>query len=118
MSYSVSLEKDGKSVEVPCHEEGGVFVWGGITKADLNITYNYSGHWVDTLPTTPEKGLRWLDGMQAIDAIPYLEKAVKKLGTKKDKNYWKPTPGNAGYALNILLTWALVSPGAIFNVRY
>ena len=29
--------------------------------------------------------------------------------------YWKPTPGNAGYALNILLGWAREHPDAVWT---
>jgi hypothetical protein len=28
------------------------------------------------------------------------------LGVECDDDYWKPTPGNAGYALSVLLSWA------------
>ena len=47
-----------------------------------------------------------------------IDEAVKKLGTTQDSDYWKPTPGNAGHALNILLTWAVDNPDAIFRVSY
>lgn len=42
--------------------------------------------------------------------------AVNTLGTVRDNDYWKPTPGNAGYALAILLKWAGQYPEARFKV--
>ncbi|MDE2102426.1 MAG: hypothetical protein KGL39_34590 [Patescibacteria group bacterium] len=29
--------------------------------------------------------------------------------------YWKPTPGNAGYALSILLSWAIQHPNGVWQ---
>ena len=33
---------------------------------------------------------------------------------KYEKDYWAPTPGNAGYALKILLDWAIMNPDGVF----
>ena len=115
MSWWVSLEESGKPVEVSRHEEGGTYVSGGTTEADLSITYNYSPHYYEQLD--PEMGLRFLHEKQAKDVIEKLEEAVSKLGTERNKDYWKATSGNAGYALFILLMWAFDNPTATFHVN-
>ncbi len=106
MSYWVSLmDEDGKTVFVTTHSEGGTYVMGGTPEGALNITYNYSPHYYKHLNS--EEGLRWLDGKTASETIPALTKAVGALGTNRDSDYWAATEGNAGYALSILLRWAL-----------
>ena len=114
MSYDVDLEDDDGICEIEPHEEGGTYVLGGTTDASLNITYNYSKYFYEFLDT--EKGLRGLDGKKAQDVISKLENAVKGLGTEKDADYWKATPGNAGHSLSILLQWAKQHPNATFKV--
>lgn len=113
MSYDVSLERDGRPVEVQQHSEGGTYVIGGTNSAELNITYNYSPYFYEHLDK--DKGLRWLYGRKAKDCITRLEQAVKALGTKQSHDYWEKTAGNAGYALNILLGWAKQHPDAMFD---
>lgn len=115
MSWWVSLNEDNKSVKVELFAEGGTLPIGGTTDAELNITYNYSELCYRYLDK--EQGLRWLHQKRAKDCIEKLENAVEELGTKQDKDYWKPTPGNAGYALNILLGWARQYPEAKFEVH-
>ena len=111
MSYWIYLEKDGKTVEVDNHSEGGTYVLGGTTEADMSVTYNYS---MVTIPV----GFRFsgLHDVSAADSIPTLERVVKELGTEQDDDYWAPTPGNAGYAANILLKWARQHPDAVWRV--
>lgn len=130
MSYDLGLYKDDQPVLVKKHEDGGTYVMGGTDRAELNITYNYSWFYYKFL--SKRKGLRWLYGKTGKQAIPRLKKAVKELGTHQFTrlpegadpltmnhlsyvDYWAPTPGNAGYALNILLKWAKQHPKAIFN---
>lgn len=129
MSYDIYLEKDGKCVEVDNHSEGGTYAMGGTTQAHLNVTYNYGWFYYHFLDK--RKGIRWLYGKKAKDCIARLEKAVKILGTNQYEeciegadwqdrknyrvHYWAPTPGNAGYALNILLQWAKQHPEAVFG---
>ena len=113
MSYDVILEENGRVVEVGRHYEGGVICLGGSTVANLNITYNYSQFFKKSL--SRNKGIRWLYGKKAKDTIKRLEKAVKKLGVKKDPDYWKATPGNAGHILSVLLQWAKQHPGAVWK---
>lgn len=112
MSYDISLKRNGESVTVDNHSEGGTYVLGGITIADLNITYNYSERFACI---DPEQGIRWLYGKTGRQAIPVLEAAIATLGTDRDADYWKNTSGNAGYALSILLRWAKQHPDAVFE---
>lgn len=103
------------AVEVPRHTEGAITELYGSTEADLAVTYNYGALFRSALPPSTD-GLRGLDGVQAAEAIPMLEAAVETLGTEQDTDYWKPTPGNAGYALSALLRWARLHPSATFLV--
>lgn len=114
MSFDVCLKKDDEIVSVANHEEGGTYAVGGSTDADLNITYNYSWFYYDCFDKNA--GLRWLNGKVAKDTIGRLERTVQELGTKQYTDYWAATPGNAGYALNILLNWAKEHPEATFEV--
>lgn len=114
MSWWVSLNKDNKPVKVELFSEGGNYPIGGQKEAELNITYNYSGSYYQYLDS--EESLRWLHQKKAKDCTERLENAVKELGTKQNEDYWKPTKGNAGYALNILLKWAKEYPEAKFQV--
>lgn len=114
MSWDVSLVEHGKKLCVEKVEAGGTYCIGGSDKAELNITYNYSKFYYKYLNT--EEGLKWLDGKKAKKCIASLKKAVDILGTYEDEDYWKPTPGNAGKALSILLTWAEKYPEATFKV--
>ena len=43
-----------------------------------------------------------------------MDGTVEKLGTLRDADYWRPTPGNAGDVLYVLLKWARHYPYAIF----
>jgi len=114
MSWWVSLEQDGKPVEVERHWEGGTFTVGGSTLAEINITYNYGFFYRHCLH--PD-GLWWLDGKRARDCVGRLEAAIKELGASRYRDYWTPTPSNAGFALSILLAWAKEHPEATFRVR-
>lgn len=109
MSYDVSLENAGL-VERFC--EGGTYAIGGSDEPELNITYNYA-----EVYKLLNFSIRQLDGQKAAVMIPAMELVVNVLGTKKyEKDYWAPTPGNAGHALNILLGWAKQYPEAVFRV--
>jgi len=106
MSYWVSLINGNDEIyEVEPFEEGGTYCMGGSTEADLNITYNYSKCYAPL-----GFSIKDLHDKTAIEMIPKLEELVEKLGTKQDKDYWKPTNGNAGFALSILLKWAKQYP--------
>lgn len=109
------------AVSVEIHQEGSTYAVGGTTAADISITYNYGKLFRDAFPDTePDKPNvlgRMLDGKRAGDVVETLTNAVEQLGTTRDRNYWLATPGNAGYALSVLLRWAKQHPDAVFNVR-
>ena len=115
MSYDISLvdHKTKVPVSVVPHEEGGTYVVGGTPRADLNITYNYSKFYCEHV--SQEHGIRWLYGKTGREVVDTLETAVAALGTERDNDYWKASPGNAGYALSILLQWAKSYPEAVFE---
>jgi hypothetical protein len=115
MSYDIDLidQETKKPAAVENHEEGGTYAIGGIKEASLNITYNYSKSFYEHLDT--EQGIRWLYGKTGKETEQRLASAVAILGTERHDNYWEPTPGNAGYALSILLKWARQHPTAVFE---
>lgn len=116
MSYDLGLykTKDGdEPLTVDLHREGGTYAMNGTDQAELNITYNYSPFFRDTID--PELGIRWLYGRQAKDCIDRLKFAVTKLGTERSEDYWSKTAGNAGHALSILLSWAEQHPEGYFH---
>ena len=116
MSWDVYLTHGGETtLKVPLHQEGGTYALGGTNAAELNITYNYSPYYYTHLDE--EKGLRWLDGQIAKDTIDRLQSAVEELGVVRDSDYWRQSPGNAGYALNILLSWARLHPEGVWIVN-
>ena len=118
ISYDVYLRhENGETCEVPRVEEGGTFVFGGSTEAELNVTYNY-GECYHLVPIRygVSFSIKFLDGMQAKNVIPILEHVVEVLGDKPYPDYWAPTPGNAGHAAAILLKWARLHPDATFEV--
>lgn len=115
MSWDVSLhDRNGDLLETERHEDGGTYALGGTTDAELNVTYNYSQHFYAELDH--EYGLSWLSGRRAVDTTARLAAAVQRLGTERDDDYWSATPGNAGYALSILLRWAQQHPGGLWIV--
>tara|TARA_B100000929_G_scaffold285158_1_gene268375 strand:+ start:121 stop:474 length:354 start_codon:yes stop_codon:yes gene_type:complete len=114
MSYDIWLAfEDGNTCTSSIRiQEGGTQVMGGTKECHLNITYNYSSFFYEVFPQ--ELGLRWLHAKTGRESIPILEKAVERLGTRRDDDYWKATMGNAGHALNILLVWAREHPNGIW----
>lgn len=117
MSWDIYLRNGDDLATVERHEDGGTYVVGGTTEAHLNVTWNY-GEVIYRMGLFDGAGLKeFLHGKQAADVIPALEDAVKRLGTFRYRDYWAPTPGNTGYALNILLIWARQHPTAVFEVE-
>ena len=113
MSYDLSLQKDGVSLELETKHLGGTMPVGGYCHTDFNITYNYGSFYYETLDK--EEGLRWLYGKTGEETIKRLEKAIEKLGTETSDNYWEPTEGNAGSALVPLLESAKLYTDAIWS---
>lgn len=115
MSYNIRLVGRTLSGErvcrVPSHEEGGTYAMGGTADADLNVTYNYSQVY-KLLDFHPSE----FDGKRAGDCIPRLEEVVGKLGNHRHEDYWAPTPGNAGHAMDVILEWCKLNPDAIVKV--
>ena len=115
MGWDIDLvNEDGKPVEVPSHTVGSNYIIGGRVEASMLVTYNYSDHYRACLDS--EKRLMCLHEKKAKDTIKQLEIAIRLLGTNRDKDYWKPTPGNAGYILSVLLGWAKLHPEAVWKV--
>lgn len=107
MSYELYLkDKDGVCQSEDTRVEGGTFVVGGTKECNLNITWNYSKVFYMTV----------LDGKIAGDCIDWLREIVKILGIERDEDYWKPTHGNVGYALSIILEWCKEFPEANITI--
>ena len=118
MSWWINLEGAGP---VEHFEDGGTYVLGGQTNAELNITYNYGGLFRTALrDSDPDKSNvlgRLFHGKKAGDTIEMLRIAVEELGTETSNDYWEPTPGNAGKALSYLLAWAEQYPDCVWAVE-
>ena len=113
MSYNVELVYGDEVATVPSHLEGGILTMGGNPYAEMSVTYNYNAYYSKFLHT---KGLRGLSGLTGRQSIPNLIFAMLHLGTDRDDDYWAKTPGNAGYALKIMLDWARLHPKAVWNI--
>jgi len=121
MSWYVDLVVDGKPVQVEPHQAGCMqvaelrgdeLVAIDRTDASCSVTYNYS-----LLFGLAGFDIRDMHGKKASETIESLKSAVEKLGTRRDEDYWKETPGNAGAALESLLHWAQQYPDATWEVR-
>ncbi len=109
LTYNVELEH-------PHLLRGGTYAINGTRDATLNITYNYSWFYYRFLSVN--EGLRVLDNMPAYQVIDLLAEAISCLGIRRYDDYWMPTAGNAGAALNDLRTLSMLVPRlAILNVR-
>jgi len=103
----------GETVAADFHKEGAL-VSGpspdrmGSRAAEMSVTGNYHGHIVRA--TGWGDGLRDMHGRTARETILVLERAVAELGTEQTVDYWEATPGNAGAALEVLLSWAREFP--------
>ena len=120
MSYSVYLNKNGVTVTVPNHKAGPTYVLDGTRSAEMDVTYNYSKVYSE-FPSPIEEGARFnlrdFSGMSALASIPILDDMINVLGNEPDDDYWKPTNGNAGNALAIMLYWARLHPYAVWSVN-
>lgn len=115
------------AVQVERFEAGATVPVGGTTEAEVSVTYNYAasfrtawnaigGTWSKDASRHGTLG-SMLDGRVAVDTIDELTAAAGWLGTERDLDYWKPTAGNAGATLALLLSWAKQHPSAIWVVH-
>jgi len=121
MSYDIDLvHPDTKEVVMFSGKHqlaGGTYCVGGTNEASLNITYNYSKHYMRVFMN--DEGVRSIYGMKAIDSIPVLAKAASQLKDDRSSDYWEPTEGNAKKALLDLIALASITipeyPDAIWH---
>jgi hypothetical protein len=120
MSHNISLACPccERTLTMPeSFEDGGTYQWGGTTECHLNVTYNYGKLYADVFP---DEGLTngrisWLYGKTGAETIEMLKNGVAILGTKRDDNYWNATAGNAGAALERLLSFAEAHPDGVWE---
>lgn len=117
MSYDIELNHPVTGevllLDAPHHMRGGTYPVGGEPRACLNVTYNYSRHYVRAFGT--EVGLRSIYGMTGAQSIPVLSRAIEALGKDVDDDYWKPTEGNARAALEQLRALAYMRPDGVWS---
>jgi len=121
MSWSVFIKNDeGETLYSVNHiQYGGTQVVGGTNECDLNITYNYSKLFREVFPLDNDgntTGLVWLEYKTGKESEQILAKAVERLGVRRDDDYWEATMGNAGFSLQILLSWAREFPNGRFSI--
>lgn len=118
MSYDISLidpvSKETLTVEKKHFMTGGTYCIGGTNELWLNVTYNYSNQFAKAF--NDKKGIHLIEGKNAIDTIPMLEKAIANLGDDTDDDYWKSTEGNAKKPLIQLLAMAKMRPDGIWEI--
>lgn len=124
MGFWISLEKNNQVVSVDSHTEGGTYVLGGTTDADMSVTYNYSRFWIDALGPIPEGSYEdlyglgpWIHGKTAQMTLPLLNAGCKRLVGEPSYDYWDACPGNARQVLEILVKWGIQHPDAVWNVH-
>ena len=118
MSYDIELldpvTHEIIECDVPHQMRGGMYVIGGTQELWLNITYNYSDYYYRP-EVFGEKGIRAIYGKTGAESIPILKKAISNLGDDVDRDYWKPTEGNAKKPLTQLLAFAQMRPDGIWS---
>ncbi len=108
MNHWVYLQdKENKTLPAEKHEEGGTYAVGGVSEAEINVTYNYS-----KLFSVKKE----LDGKTGAETLPVLKDAVARFGVERDNDYWSPTEGNVGYMCEILRRWAEKNPEGVWHV--
>lgn len=55
------------------------------------------------------------EGIEDKDTREMVKEGISLGALTDGGGYWCPTPGNAGYALNILLQWSLLFPEGVFR---
>lgn len=130
MSYDIELvdpvTRQPLELDSPQHMRGGTYAIGGSTRAHLNVTYNYSYHFlrvfeplVESRPLSylvgPVHGIRTIYGLTGAQSLPLLDRAISMLGDDVDPDYWKPTEGNAKRALCQLRALAQMRPDGLWE---
>ena len=116
MGWWIYLEdENGKSCEVDSHSEGGVIAIGGSSDAEMSLTYNYSSYYYQYVDS--EKGIQWIDGKIGGETLERLMSARNMLTDNPSNNYWEKTPGNAGHALSVLISWVKQHPSGTWRVH-
>lgn len=121
MSWDVRLRDpvDQRNYQVPHHEGGGTTIRVGYRESWLNVTYNYASIYRLAAKASGWEypGMReWLQGRTAAETLPQMTALAELLSGPPDKDYWAPTPGNAGTALRVLLEWARAHPEGVWEV--
>jgi hypothetical protein len=107
MSWWVYLESPkGRVLTVERFMDGGTYMVGGSTDAELNVTYNYGKHF----------DFKQLNGLTGAASAPIMDRVIAKLGVQRAADYWEPTPGNVGHTLAILSRWATQHPKGVWRV--
>ena len=101
MSYDISIIGEDVVSPIVHHVKGGTYAVGGTSALEINITFNYSEAFQKAFQN--EQGIKMLDGMACMEAIPLIVEAMKRLGDDEVADYWEPTEGNAKRALEGLL---------------
>jgi len=99
-------------LEEPHQMGGGTQILGGTRELWLNVTYNYSTHFVRVLG---EGGIRCIYGRTGAEVIFVLKAGAAALGNDIGEDYWEATEGNAKRALLQLLAMAHMRPDGVFQ---
>ena len=100
MSYDIWVV-DSKGSPIRHNVRGGTYALGGSMSLDVNVTFNYAPFY--TKAFHDERGIKSLNGMKCMDAIPVIVEAMRRLGDDETDNYWDATEGNAKRALESVL---------------
>ena len=94
------------------HElKGGTYCVGGTDELWLNITYNYG-----EVYCKHDFCIDDLDGKDAADCIPILDRVISELKDDVSDDYWEPTEGNAKRALIDLRALCKIRPDGIVGI--
>ena len=122
MGYTISLVDENNEVMLLKHSlyfGGSQHLTNG-GETEMLMTYNYltilQEHFHESLNDKWSNGIRWLCGKQARATVDKLLDAILKLGIARSEDYFKPTYGNVGFSLWVLLGWALEYPNAKWRV--
>ena len=100
MSYDICVV-GSKGSPIRHDVKGGTYALGGSCSLETNVTFNYYNAFVKAFNN--EEGIKVLNGMKCMDAIPVIVEAMRRLGDDETSNYWDATEGNAKRALEGVL---------------